>query len=141
MAAITPIINRLNRPFWDAAALGELRLPHCVSTGRAFWPPSPISPLAERGAVEWRPCAPLGVVKALAVYRRVFHPAFAPLTPFGVALVELDAGPRLQVHVRDPDGADAPRAGRRVRLVFDQILADGPLVPVAQAAAHQPLEE
>jgi uncharacterized OB-fold protein len=130
MDSLDPIVNRLNRPFWDAAAKGELSLPHCAVTGRAFWPPSPISPFAEGAAVQWRACEPFGVIKAMVAYRRVFHPAFASLTPFGVALVELECGPRLQAHVVAPDSRHAPRAGQRVRLTFRPILPDGPPIPI-----------
>jgi uncharacterized OB-fold protein len=132
MDSLKPIVNRLNRPFWDAAAKGELSLPHCAVTNRAFWPPSPISPFAEAAAVEWRACKPVGVIKAMVVYRRVFHPAFAALTPFGIALVELDCGPRLQAHVSTADDAQAPRAGQRVRLSFGPILPDGPSIPIVE---------
>ncbi len=131
MSDVLPLINRLNAPFWDGARQGRLVLPHCVATGRAFWPPSPISPFADGGAVDWRAVEPVGEVKALAAYRRVFHQAFAPLMPFAIALVEPDAGPRLQVHVPRADDPEAPRTGSRVVLSFAPILPDGPPIPIA----------
>jgi uncharacterized OB-fold protein len=133
MSDVLPLINRLNAPFWAGAEDGRLMLPYCTATSRAFWPPSPISPFAEGGAVEWREVEPVGEVKATAAYRRVFHQAFAPLMPFAIALVELDAGPRLQAHVPRADDAGAPKAGDRVTLVFRRILPDGPPVPIAEA--------
>jgi len=116
-----PIMNELNAPFWEAARSGDLKLPHCGVTGRAFWPPSPISPYDENAVVEWRIVAPRGVVRALCVYRRVFLKAFEPLAPFAIALVEIDGGARLQAHVSDPH---ALRAGDGVRLGF-RVLVDG----------------
>lgn len=127
--AAHPIVNRLNRPFWDGADAGTLRLPVCRETGRAFWPPSPISPFGD-GGVEWRDVDPAGTVRALAVYRRPFLPAFAALLPYGIALIELDAGPRLQVHVPDPDAADAPRTGDRVTIGFRAVLPGGRSIPI-----------
>ena len=134
MDGLVPIVNALNRPFWEAAARGELVLPYCTASGRPFWPPSPLSPFKDGGGVDWRPCEATGVVAALAVYRRPFHPLLAPLIPYGVALVTLDAGPRLQAHVPAADSPDAPRAGQRVRLIFRPILPDGPSVPIAETA-------
>lgn len=116
-----PIINELNAPFWEAARTGDLKLPHCASTNRAFWPPSPVSPYAESAAVEWRSAAPRGVVRALCVYRRVFLKAFEPLAPFAIVLVELEGGARLQAHVSDPQ---ALQAGDEVKLGF-RVLVEG----------------
>jgi uncharacterized OB-fold protein len=116
-----PIINELNAPFWDAARAGELKLPHCAATNRAFWPPSPISPYSENAAVEWRSVDPRGVVRALCVYRRVFLKAFEPLAPFAIALVELGGGARLQAHLSDPG---ALQVGDRVKLEF-RVLVEG----------------
>lgn len=116
-----PIINELNAAFWEAARAGNLKLPHCGITNRAFWPPSPVSPYAEHAAVEWRSIAPRGTVRAFCVYRRVFLKAFEPLAPFSIALVELEGGARLQAHVSDPL---ALQAGDQVKLGF-RVLVDG----------------
>lgn len=128
---LSPIVNDLNAPFWAAAAEGWLNLPACLDTGRAFWPPGPLSPFTG-GAVGWRPAEPAGTLKGTVIYHRVFQKAFEPLAPYGAALVELDAGPRLMVHVRDP--AAAPRPGARVRIDFQPLLEGGPAVPVLAAA-------
>lgn len=123
----TPV-NALNRPFWDAAANARLLLPWCPFTQRFFWPPSPLSPYS--GAEpEWGDAPATGVLRAIAVYRRAFQKAFAPVMPYGVGLVELDAGPRLQAHLAAPDAADAPKPGDRVILAFHAILPHGPKVP------------
>jgi hypothetical protein len=131
---IAPIINELNAPFWTAAEQDQLVLPQCLTTGRAFWPPSPISPFVSGGATGWSPARGEGVLRALAIYRRVFQKAFEPLAPYGVGLVELDEGPRLQVYVSVGDGADGPRPGDRVRLIFTRLLPDGPKVPAITRA-------
>jgi hypothetical protein len=131
---IAPIVNELNAPFWAAAEEGRLVLPQCLTTGRAFWPPSPLSPFVSGGATGWSPAGGEGVLQALAVYRRVFQKAFEPFAPYGVGLVELDDGPRLQVFIFAPDDADAPKRGDRVRLSFARLLADGPKVPTIARA-------
>ena len=126
---LDPIHNQLNAPFWAAAEAGRLTLPTCTATGRAFWPPSPVSPFVTSGAVEWRAFKAVGRLLSVVVYRRVFQRTFEPLTPYGVGLVELDCGPRLMAHVPNPDDPDAPRAGQRARLDFIRLFDGGPAIP------------
>lgn len=126
---VGPVVNTLNAPFWEAAADGRLVLPHCRTTGQAFWPPSPASPFITGGAVVWREVEPTGTLRAVAVYRRSFQKAFAGLMPYSVGLIELDAGPRLQIHIRASDDPGVPKSGDRVRIVFARIVDGGPFVP------------
>ena len=126
---VFPVVNDLSRPFWSAGERNELLLPVCISSGRAFWPPSPISPFVNAGSVEWRRIAPEGVVKSIVIYRRIFQASFERLAPYGVGLIELDAGPRLMAHVPKPQDPDAPRAGCRAMLRFTRLLLNGPAVP------------
>lgn len=127
---IRPLVNALNRPFWDGAQAGELRLPWCAASARAFWPPSTHSPFTG-GAVEWRTAAPRGRLLSLVVYRRPFQQAFRHLMPFGVALVELADAVRLLAHVAQPDAPEAPRAGDAVELRFITLVDGSPPLPVA----------
>jgi uncharacterized OB-fold protein len=129
-------VNTLNRPHHDAAARNELLLPFCVATGRAFWPPSPVSPFVTGGAVEWRAVKPQGTLRARVIYRRGFLKDFDPLMPYGIGLVELTDGPRLQAHITSPDADDAPRAGDTVRLSFEKLL-DGAPILTARKIEHQ----
>jgi uncharacterized protein len=126
---VSPIVNALNAPFWAAAGEGRLLLPTCVATGRAFWPPSPLSPFVGGGAVDWRASPGEGTLLSVVVYRRVFQQAFAPRVPYGVALVQLDEGPRLLAFVAKPDAADAPRVGERVAIGFAPAVEGGRSVP------------
>jgi uncharacterized OB-fold protein len=117
---VDPPINTLNAPFWDGAKAGQLLLPHCAATDRAFWPPSPTSPYEGGGAVIWRAVVPEAVLRACVTYERVFQASFRPLAPYRIALVELVAGPRLQAHL---DGAmGPPRIGDRVRVGFRRLI-------------------
>ena len=115
---LSPIVNELGTPFWMSAAEGRLVRPFCQTTDCAFWPPSPSSPFVTGGAVAWRDVAPEGTVVSVVIYRRAFQRALADRLPYGVALVEVRPGVRLQAHVADPDGLDAPSPGDRVALGF-----------------------
>jgi uncharacterized OB-fold protein len=130
---LSPLRNDLSEPFWEGAEAGRLILPYCRETGRPFWPPSPSSPFVTAGPIDWREADPEGVMVTAVTYRRLFQKALADRLPYGIALVELAGGVRLQAHVAEPDAADAPRAGDTVRLRFAP-LADGEL-PVLHVGA------
>jgi uncharacterized OB-fold protein len=121
-----PAVNTLNMPFWQAAGDGRLVLPFCPATSRYFWPPSPSSPFVTAGAVEWREAEPAGVLKTAVTYRRSFQKAFEDRMPYGIGLVALDCGPRLQVHMAAPE----PVPGARVTVGFAVLVPGGPPVPV-----------
>jgi uncharacterized OB-fold protein len=133
---LRPIINDLNRPFWTAAEAGQLQLPYCALTGRFFWPPGPFSPFAFPGEMSWRGAERTGVLNAIVIYRRSFQKAFEAVMPYGVGLVSLTAGPRMQVHIPNPDGPEAPRAGDGVELYFASAIVAGPKIPMARLAKH-----
>jgi uncharacterized OB-fold protein len=131
---VSPVVNHLSRPFWDAAAEGRLCLPVCVGTGRVFWPPSPSSPFVSGGAVAWRDQPAGGVMLGRVTYRRAFQTAFAARLPYAVALVEIAPDARLQAHLSDPDSAEASRAGDQVRLGFAALVEGGPAVLIIRSA-------
>jgi uncharacterized OB-fold protein len=132
---IAPLINTLNAPFWEGARAGRLMLPHCEATNRAFWPPSPVSPYRAGAAIVWREVRPQGAVTALAIYRRVFLKAFEPLTPYGIAMVEVEEGVRLQAHVSNPASLSA---GDQAALSFRVLIAGNEPVLVASRLDPEP---
>jgi hypothetical protein len=136
MDELTPVINQLNAPFWKAAERGELLLPWCAATGRHFWPAAPRSPYHLDTPVEWRPAPVEGVLVVAVIYRRSFMKSLEPVMPYAIGQVELDAGPRLLVHLRDIALASPERAGSRVRVFFDSILGSSPKVPMARAVTE-----
>ena len=131
---LDPVVNSLSRPFWEAAEQARLALPFCASTGRPFWPPSPTSPFVTGGKVEWRDASATGRLRSRVVYRRVFQKVLSKRVPYGIGLVELSAGVRLQVHIADPEAADAPRAGEAVTIFFLPLVEGGTPVPQVRRA-------
>lgn len=74
-------------------ALGRRRCPRCGS-----------------GEIERAPATGLGRVYAVTLVHRAPEEAFAAVTPYRIALIDLDDGPRLMAHL----GGDAA-IGTRVR--------------------------
>ena len=69
----------------------------------------------------------IGTIVAAVTYTRVFQRLLADHMPFGVALIELAQGVRLQVHMANPAQATP---GDRARIVFRPLHTDGTPVPV-----------
>jgi uncharacterized protein len=133
--SVAPVSNSLWAPHLEAAAKGVLLLPWCIATARHFWPPSPSSPFVTAGPVEWQEADRIGVLRSLIVYRRVFQQAFADCAPYGIGLVELASGVRLQAHVAALESGQAPSAGSRMEIYFEPIATGG--IPVAHARLAQ----
>ncbi|EQB14313.1 Zn-ribbon domain-containing OB-fold protein [Novosphingobium lindaniclasticum] len=115
---IAPTVNDLNRPFWEAGSRGSLVLPRCLGTGRLFWPPAPVSP-HDWGSVEWVEVTPVGTVRSLCVYRRAFQQAFAPLMPYGIAMVAVKEAV-IPLYVPGTVSVDP---GQQVRIGFEPLFS------------------
>lgn len=132
--SIEPLINRLNAPFWEAASSGELLLPWCAATQAFFWPPAPVSPFSLETPTAWRKAEQGGTLLVAVAFRRSYLKVLDPIMPYAIGIVELDAGPRLQVHVRDVGLAAPERHGQRVQVFFEGLLPGSRPVPMARVA-------
>jgi uncharacterized OB-fold protein len=112
-----PLVCIDNQPFYDGCARGELWLQRCVDTGQFQFYPRPCS-VFTGGAVEWVRAAGLGHVHTFSIIRRNYpEPYFAALTPYVVAIIDLDEGVRMMSNVtRCPP--DDVRIGMRVAAHF-----------------------
>jgi uncharacterized OB-fold protein len=126
-AKALPTITDENRPFWDAAARGELRMQRCLACGHIRHPIQALCPVCLSAEVEWHRLSGRGTVFAKVVYQRAFNPAWAADTPYNVVLVQLDEGPRMYSNIVGSPN-DAFAIGDAVEVVFERI-ADGVSVP------------
>ncbi len=114
-------------PFWAAAQQGELRMQRCGDCGHFRFPPSAICARCLSDRHEWVKLSGRGVVFSWIVVHQSQHPAFNTDTPYNVAIVELDEGPRL--HTRIVGCAnDAIRIDMPVEVVFERVNDDVSLV-------------
>lgn len=95
----------------------------CTTCGRYFFPPRNLCPDCRRaGKIREHRFSGLGKVVTYTVIRSASE-QFEQMTPYVLAIVELDEGPRLTAQlVCSPDEV---RIGMRVRPVFRRISADG----------------
>lgn len=114
-----PQPDDVTRPFWDACARRELRFQQCDGCGNWWLPPSVACSRCWAAETQWVRAAGEGTVFSFAVYRRAYHPAFKPLLPYVVAVIELAEGPRLVSNVVGVPPEDV-HVGMRVRLEFQE---------------------
>lgn len=126
-----PVPNAETRPFWEACARGELLYQRCASCGRAQFYPRAHCAACQAKGLEWRRSAGLGSVYSHTTVHRAPTPAFKPMVPYVIALVDLDEGFRMMMNVLDCAPSKVA-IGTRVRVVFRE--SDGALLPQAVPA-------
>lgn len=114
------------KPYWDAAARGELAYQRCTSCDAAVFFPRSICPACGTGNPAWHVSAGTGTVHACSVVHRA-PPAYQDKAPYAVVLVDLDEGFRMMSGMVDCD-PESVAIGDRVSVVFRDD-ADGRAVP------------
>jgi uncharacterized protein len=107
-------------PAWAGFAAQEFRYPSCDDCGQVIWYPRAHCPSCGSLSLAWHtvPAPVNGTVYTFTVVRRHTHPFFGSRTPYVVAWIDLDAGPRLLSEVVNADpGAIA--IGDRVTLTWE----------------------
>jgi uncharacterized protein len=118
---VVPKPDVLTQPYWDGAREGKLLLQTCRQCGHVWHPPLPICPECHANNYEWRPSAGSGTVYSCTIVHHVAHVASQGRTPYLVALVTLDEGPRLVANILNC-AMDDVRIGMPVVLTFQDIL-------------------
>jgi len=107
------------RPFFEAAARGELRIPRCAECRRYQWYPPERCRACGSRRLAWEATSGRGTVFSFAVVHRPLVREFAPLVPFATGIVTLAEDPWLRVVTRFVDCDPARlRIDLPVRAVF-----------------------
>ena len=122
-----PGMDDIDPTFWTEAAAGRLSFQRCADCGYLRWPTAALCPECWSHAAQWEPVEHGGTVWSFGVYERAFDPAFESAVPYVVALVELDAGPRMITNVVGVP-PEKVAVGMRVSAVFEPIAGDAALV-------------
>ena len=110
----------LTRPYWQAAAQGELHMQHCGACGRWQFYPRPFCIHCEAEALHWRAVSGLGRIYTYTVNHRAPNAFMKTRLPYVVAIVELDEGPRLMANIQGEGALDAA-IGKRVKVLFEPV--------------------
>jgi uncharacterized OB-fold protein len=126
---LLPVIDDEARPFFAAAARGELVMPRCTATGRFVFPPRAMS-RSRPARPQWVRVSGRGTVWSFVVSHPPLLPWYAERAPYAVAVVALDEDPRLRLvgnlvaREGGPIGEVDPatlRIGARLRVCFERV--------------------
>ena len=131
LPAPAPDISHETKPFWDATLEGKLLIRFCNSCSGYYWYPRTVCPLCGSLDTRWHESAATGSIYSYTIVRRDVGD-FAAATPFVLAYVELDEGPRMIANIVDCD-VEGVGIGDRVRAVFQSTEVDAALVRFAPA--------
>lgn len=115
-----PRPNEDSAPYWEAAQRGELRMQRCGDCGHVRFPPAVLCARCLSEKHEWTPLIGHGCVYSWIVVHQSQHPAFNADTPYVVAIIELDEGPRLHTRLVDCANHDI-HIGMPVEVVFERV--------------------
>lgn len=121
-----PVANADSAPFWQAAKNETLVLRRCKSCGETHFMPRYLCPVCWSTDLEWIEAAGRGKVHSFSIIRRASSPAYVGLTPYVVALIDLEEGPRMMTNIVG-DGALKVEIGDDVTLCFED--RDGAKLP------------
>lgn len=115
-----PAIDDLNRPYWDGAREGELRVQRCLDCGTLSFPAARHCAHCLGERKEWIRTGGRGTVRTFGVFHRLYFPSFEAELPYNVVLVRLDEGPQLYANLVGVRNEDI-RIGQRVRARFEPV--------------------
>lgn len=107
------------RPFWVAAAAGELRFPRCDDCGKFHWYPMKVCPHCQSDRIDWKKISGQGSLYSWTTVRRAFVREFEAKLPYVVGLIEFPEAPGVRLISNLVDIANA-----------EQIAFGAPMVPV-----------
>lgn len=101
---VQPTPSLLSEPFWKAVRDGVLLLQRCTTCAGWEWTPQMACSVCHTETLAWRETSGRGTLYSYSVVTRPQTPEFA--TPYVVAIVELEEGPRLLTDLVEVDPAD-----------------------------------
>lgn len=110
-----PVTTVLTERYWEAASQGRLLLQRCGQCRRHQHYPAAICRRCWSEDLSWVAAQGTGTVWTFTVVGIPGHAAWRDETPYVLALVELDEGPRLMTNVVDCP-VDSVHVGQRVQL-------------------------
>lgn len=122
-----PEPNADSLPYWNAARERRLLIRQCKSCGAKHFMPRHACPECLSDQLEWIESKGLGKVHSYSVVYRAPTPAFAADSPYVVALIDLDEGPRMFTNIVG-DNAISVTIGDRVKVAYEA-RGDGAMIP------------
>jgi uncharacterized protein len=121
-----PTPTRESQPYWDGLRDHKFMLQHCSACGKVRHYPRPVCPHCFSLESTFKEAPLGGKIHAWTVCHHPFNFFFKQMAPYIVALVDMDAGVRVNAPLRGVNEADL-KLGSRVCLQFEPVTKDIPL--------------
>lgn len=128
-----PVVNPIDRGFWEGAAAGELRLQKCRACGVVQFFPRAVCTACLGSDLEWVAASGKGKVHTYSLVRVPRNRAFMDEVPIYFAEVELEEGVRMATRIVG-DNRDQVALGAPVTLTFLDTEDPGVKLPVFELA-------
>ena len=119
---VIPVPTPETQHFWDGTKVGELRLQRCIECGTVYFPPRPFCPTNGSRVVEVFTASGRGRLFSYVI-NHLPSPGFT--SPFAIAVVELEEGPRLMSNIVGcPQTPEALRIDMPLVVTFERLTDD-----------------
>ena len=114
-----PVVTEESRPFWEGCQKGKLLLQYCGSCQQYQFYPRLYCMQCGSVELQWVQASGYGVIYSYTIIHQNKSPEFVHETPYNVAIVQLEEGPRMLSNIVDiePVGLQVELP---VTVVFDQ---------------------
>ena len=113
----TPTITGETRPFWEAAARGELLIQKCADCNQYQWYPRGFCSICWSSRIEWIKASGKGKVWTFTITRQNRAPGFKDELPYVLALVELEEGVKMFTNIINCD-PESVKIGMAVKVAW-----------------------
>ncbi|WP_101675296.1 Zn-ribbon domain-containing OB-fold protein [Alloalcanivorax mobilis] len=110
-----PQASPLSQPFWEGCRERRLLIQYCPDSEKWVFYPRALDPHSWSTNLQWREASGRGTVASFIVVHKPGHPAFVEDSPYVVALIDLQEGPRMLSNVVEC-APDAVRIGMPVQV-------------------------
>ena len=117
-----PVPTHDTQPYWDAAKEHRLVLPYCAACDAYDFYPRPFCRQCFSWDIEWRDASGKGTLHTYVINHRPAR-GFDEMTPYVIAVVELEEGPRMMTNIvmEEEPTVDNLRIDAPVEVVFDDV--------------------
>lgn len=126
-----PRPNAQTQPYWDGAAVGELRYQCCSACDSVQRIPRSLCEQCQSSRLQWKDSQRTGTVLTFTTVYRAPLPVFKDMVPYVIAIVDMDEGFRVMANAL-PQACEGLAIGTRVRMGFQDV--HGMALPVVEAA-------
>ena len=115
-----PVITEENHPFWEGCRQGKLLLQYCERCQHYQFYPRLYCMQCSADILRWLEVSGRGTIYSYTLIYQNKSPEFVHDTPYNVAIVQLEEGPRMLSSIVDIDPTDL-RVDLPVTIIFDPV--------------------